>query len=608
MDSAIRGCHVPPDGCVGSDSRGLSLEEGKIMIRDFAFLLPALLLSTSAAAALLPGFNASPHFGEQVKSELTDTGVRIITTAAGEVYADRPTTVIFYATPNGNTAEQTLGCKLEAGMDWHFDIQHIAAQTRVLRKADPTHNYVLVCMQPQIKSWPTWRGNHTDSSAIIRGLIESAMKGLPGTEISAVITGHSGGGSMITGFIEAFDAIPAWVARIAYLDANYSYSDDAHHGDKLLAWLKANPASRLFVLAYDDRNITLDGKPVVSATGGTYRATHRMLDRFAQEITVDQSKLGDFDRFDALSGRIVAFIHTNPANKILHTALIGEMNGYLEAVTIGTLYESKWGSFGGPRAYTECIQPADSHPLLLAPRPKDAEGGAAVMARVSQLTTTEREVILRAEVENGNIPDFLRAFVTVRAEGTDSDGKQHTVLYQVMPDYLAVGSDADFVRVPLTPMTAQPIADRLSCFLPTRKVVNDIYSQAAVKLEPKPLTENREASATFVLHNSIIETQRAGKTLGLLVGGIKKDVVISNLLAQSANRVAIYGWHKLDGQPIQPLTTVHVNWYVDYSHGIRLVRREITLDGVTRDAYDILKDPKLAFLLSDEGPMTVVSY
>jgi len=40
--------------------------------------------------------------------------------------------------------------------------------------------------------------------------------------------------------------------------------------------LKGEPTRRLVVIAYDDRNITLDGKPVVGPTGGTYRATERM--------------------------------------------------------------------------------------------------------------------------------------------------------------------------------------------------------------------------------------------------------------------------------------------------------------------------------------------
>src|SRR5439155_18545018 len=95
-----------------------------------------------------------------------------------------------------------------------------------------------------------------------------------------------------------------------------------------------------------------------------------------------------------------------------------------------------------------------------------------------------------------------------------------------------------------------------------------------VKLEPKPLTEEREAVRTFVQHNSIIEEQREGKELGLLVGGHKKDVVISNRLKEKPNRVAIYGWHKLDGKPIQPLYVGHGDFYADYSHGIRLVKQE----------------------------------
>ena len=41
------------------------------------------------------------------------------------------------------------------------------------------------------------------------------------------------------------------------------------------------------------------------------------------------------------------------------------------------------------------------------------------------------------------------------------------------------------------------------------------------------------------------------------------------------NRVAIYGWHYLNGQPIQPTYAGHVDWYIDYSHGIRPVRRRL---------------------------------
>ena len=67
--------------------------------------------------------------------------------------------------------------------------------------------------------------------------------------------------------------------------------------------------------------------------------------------------------------------------------------------------------------------------------------------------------------------------------------------------------------------------------------------------------------------------------------------------------MAIYGWHKLDGSPIQPLTIVHKDMYVDYSHGIRLVKRAATVDGKPRDLKFLLHDAKLNSLVSDEGPV-----
>ena len=66
----------------------------------------------------------------------------------------------------------------------------------------------------------------------------------------------------------------------------------------------------------------------------------------------------------------------------------------------------------------------------------------------------------------------------------------------------------------------------------------------------------------------MIEDQIAGQYPGELRAGHKKDVVITNLLSERPKRVAIYGWHFPSSEPIQPLTTVHVDWYVDYSHGI----------------------------------------
>jgi hypothetical protein len=109
----------------------------------------------------------------------------------------------------------------------------------------------------------------------------------------------------------------------------------------------------------------------------------------------------------------------------------------------------------------------------------------------------------------------------------------------------------------------------------------------------------------YRVHNEKIEAQSRtlGITQGALVSGDKKDVVVTNLLAANPGRIAIYGWHRLDGAPIQPLSTVHGACYADYSHGIRLVSETVLVDGAARSVYDVLSDPVLSGLLSDEGPI-----
>ena len=131
-------------------------------------------------------------------------------------------------------------------------------------------------------------------------------------------------------------------------------------------------------------------------------------------------------------------------------------------------------------------------------------------------------------------------------------------------------------------------------------MVDDIYKAAKVKLEPVPMYAFRDSTPTMWHHHLIVEGQRKGRKG--LIAGIQKDVVISGRISRDTRpeRVAIYGWHKLDGKPIQPLYTGHIYWWVDYSQGIRLVYRKIKVDGKWMDYTDILKDVKLQKLLCDE--------
>src|SRR5687768_10481023 len=247
-------------------------------------------------------------------------------------------------------------------------------------------------------------------------------------------------------------------------------------------------------------------------------------------------------------------------------------------------------------AFSACSLPLPKH-VSLPPRIDTAATGTAFFKSVFAIERLQREELAKKEILAGNIPPFLRSFTEIRTSITAADGKHITAVYFVLPDYLSIGSDIDFARIPLTPMTAQVIADSLHCFLPTRKMVDDIYKSAIVKVEPVPMYALRDSAVTMYQHNLIIEGQR--RLRKGLIAGIKKDVIITGKIPRDPkpDRVAIYGWHKTDGKPIQPLYTGHVNGYVDYSHGIRLVHRTIYVNNKPIDFVDVLKDRTLKALL-----------
>jgi hypothetical protein len=236
-----------------------------------------------------------------------------------------------------------------------------------------------------------------------------------------------------------------------------------------------------------------------------------------------------------------------------------------------------------------------------------AISGSEFIAQAEKLDAEQREELILQEICAGNFPLFMRKLVTVKTSAI-IDGKRVTAKYFVMPDYLMIGSDNDFVRVPMQPKTAQKIAVRFGFFLSTPKICDDIYNAAKLKLEPVPLTTDRDSFRTFVEHHKIIENQRQNRKV--LIAGIKKDVVITNAILRNpkANRLALYGWHKLDGKPIQPVYTGHVDWYVDYSHGIRLIYQTIIVDGKYMNYKDVLNNKKLSLLLCNDEDCSFCEY
>lgn len=233
--------------------------------------------------------------------------------------------------------------------------------------------------------------------------------------------------------------------------------------------------------------------------------------------------------------------------------------------------------------------------------------GSQFAQYVSKMNSLEREEAILEEISKGNLPEFLRKLVPVELRCRLENGQDLTATIFVTPDYLAIGSDSDFLRIPMNLHTAVTVAERFGFVLPTRKMVDAIYLQSGYHLTPQPLPAGPQMRSTeyYSTHNQMIEDQvhAVGAPLGALVSGDKKDVVMSNRLAINLGRIAIYGWHRGPGEPIQPLSTFHGANYADYSHGIRLISQWALMNGKLQSIRQLLQNPSTARVLSDEGPI-----
>lgn len=241
--------------------------------------------------------------------------------------------------------------------------------------------------------------------------------------------------------------------------------------------------------------------------------------------------------------------------------------------------------------------------------PGSVTGSAWIQANLD-LGGEVRENNILQEFLHGNIPDFLRNFVGVTA----SDGT-NSITYMVMPDVLCIGSNDDYVRMPMNPHTAQAIADKFDCTLPTKKMVDTIWSQAVNKVAPlpwgPPFDGDMLKTYRVGVHNGRIQAQLAGLDATALISGHKKDVVLTNRLypGNPNKRVAIYGWIQLNGQAIQGLNPVsHEDTYEDYSHGLRMVANDCMVNGTSRRIQDVFADPSLSTLVSEEGVLKFTRY
>lgn len=137
------------------------------------------------------------------------------------------------------------------------------------------------------------------------------------------------------------------------------------------------------------------------------------------------------------------------------------------------------------------------------------------------------------------------------------------VRWAVAPDYIA----------PVGIGQAETIARDRGWELPSKDLVDAIWKAADLKLEPITRSVKNGLLANWGPAMSSKETiddqkRRIQAAIGgrpyKLLAGSYKDVIRTE-----SGELALYGWHRTDGEPIQKVYTGHARGWIDYSHGLR---------------------------------------
>lgn len=271
-------------------------------------------------------------------------------------------------------------------------------------------------------------------------------------------------------------------------------------------------------------------------------------------------------------------------------------------------------------------------------RPFGAPVGSAFMKSIAgkeaPKSWQQREDAIARELINGNFPDFLLHWEAVDVD----DGAALKGRVWVMPDYLSIGNDQDWVYIPMSAPTAQRVADALKCVLPTPKLCHEVYTASALKLprierdywlEGNRRSQRRTAvkdcsqvsTCVYQEHSEAIQKQmeRLGVKPGTFVAGHKKDVIIAPNYPK--NKVGFQGFYSKSGIPaepcdeksykvrdpkcLRPATPMfpHERMFADYAQGARLVRGKMRVEGESdlMNVSDVLAHERYHKLLSPEG-------
>jgi len=188
-----------------------------------------------------------------------------------------------------------------------------------------------------------------------------------------------------------------------------------------------------------------------------------------------------------------------------------------------------------------------------------------------------------------------------------SEYNGHKATLYVTSDCLRIGDETDSVRVSVTAITAQAIAEHFGAFLPTTHIADLVWKQSKVHIEPCLFGEPRSATSRMRDYHQSVEKKVAARSG--LIENVGKHWVVTNKLLTSPGKAANYGFFSASAPNVsasgirmwQTLGLAHNGSHVDYSQVVRLIGEKLIVDGQSMLFKDVATNPALAGLVSSEG-------
>lgn len=197
-----------------------------------------------------------------------------------------------------------------------------------------------------------------------------------------------------------------------------------------------------------------------------------------------------------------------------------------------------------------------------------------------------------------------------------------TVKLNVMRDALKI----DGVRVNVSAVLEQKLADVFDASLLTAQVADIMFTQAKKRIEPQPMQISTSV-ASMLKHSTNVDRAIGTPNPGGLVAPVGKHWILDKNVDNNPHRACTYGWHFVgttmrgikgystassfnqnfpraqNNSVIQPNWTGHDMWHTDYSQTCQLVSQVCWVDGVETRFENLLVDSDKSKLVTHAGPL-----